>query len=160
MRYTVRQKGQGMKSRARIERSSAASRSQTRVFRLAWELLTGRAWWHAGVFFQATNGPSKRWRAHIKVAGYTKHLGSFATEEDAAQAYDNAARLYHKGKAILNFPSGDGGGRAEEETNDSSYEDEMEEDYDDDGSTSNTSSKGGSHKRVQPSQPLMIQTHA
>lgn len=51
-----------------------------------------------------TKSPSaKPWKAHIKVDGKKKHLGVFATEEEAAKAYDVAAKEYHMDGAILNF---------------------------------------------------------
>jgi hypothetical protein len=33
-----------------------------------------------------------------------RHLGTYVNEVDAALAYDQAAREYHKDKAQLNFP--------------------------------------------------------
>ena len=39
--------------------------------------------------YRLKSGPS--WRATIKVNGVARHLGAFASEEDAARAYDRAA---------------------------------------------------------------------
>ena len=46
---------------------------------------------------------STRWLAHIKVGDKYMHLGRFINEEDAAQAYDNAAIIHHGEFANLNF---------------------------------------------------------
>jgi hypothetical protein len=35
---------------------------------------------------------SQKWDARIKIAGKTKHLGTFLLEEDAARAYDKAEK--------------------------------------------------------------------
>jgi hypothetical protein len=37
----------------------------------------------------------KPWRAQIQAGGKIRHLGYFATEQEAAAAYDNAAREMH-----------------------------------------------------------------
>jgi hypothetical protein len=60
----------------------------------------------AGVCWHSQN---KKWAAQITADtgdGESKHrhLGSFVKEVDAALAYDQAAREYHKDKAKLNFP--------------------------------------------------------
>lgn len=44
------------------------------------------------------------WAVHIKANGKNKCVGYYGLEEQAARAYDKAAREYHKDKAILNFP--------------------------------------------------------
>ena len=46
----------------------------------------------------------KKWRASIKRNGAKIHLGFFSTAEEAALAYDQAARS-HGGVYILNFPA-------------------------------------------------------
>ncbi len=53
------------------------------------------------------------WRARIKVNGKFLSLGSFATSEAAAFAFDEAARQYQGEFASLNFPrDGERGARA------------------------------------------------
>lgn len=46
----------------------------------------------------------RKWRANICVNGKKRHLGYFENEEDAARAYDEAAKELHGEFAILNFP--------------------------------------------------------
>jgi len=45
----------------------------------------------------------RKWRAVIGYKEMHIHLGYFENEEDAAKAYDEAARLYHGEFAVLNF---------------------------------------------------------
>ena len=45
----------------------------------------------------------KKWRAAISYNGIYKHLGYFESEEEAARAYDAAAKIYHGEFATLNF---------------------------------------------------------
>jgi hypothetical protein len=47
---------------------------------------------------------SKPWEANIKVAGKLKYLGRFQTPEEAAKAYDSAARDMFGEFAHTNFP--------------------------------------------------------
>ena len=47
---------------------------------------------------------SNKWQAVIYYNGTRKHLGLFENQQDAAKAYDNAARIYHGEFAVLNFP--------------------------------------------------------
>ena len=44
------------------------------------------------------------WGASIRIDGKRVHLGSFASSEDAARAYDEAARREHGEFACVNFP--------------------------------------------------------
>ncbi len=44
-----------------------------------------------------------RWQARIRIGETVRYLGRFMTQEEAALCYDNAARVHHGPKAILNF---------------------------------------------------------
>jgi hypothetical protein len=59
---------------------------------------------YKGVGWDATRG---KWRAQIKAPGTPRYLGRFGSAEDAARAYDAAARQAFGAFAWLNFP-GDG----------------------------------------------------
>ena len=48
--------------------------------------------------------PTHSWQARIAAKGKVKWLGSFPSAEDAAKAYDAAARELHGSFAVLNFP--------------------------------------------------------
>lgn len=56
---------------------------------------------YKGVHFAKENG---KYRAAIKANHKYKHLGYFVNPEDAARAYDEAARFYFGEFACLNFP--------------------------------------------------------
>ena len=63
----------------------------------------GNMWGYRGVEWRAAK---KVFRARIEPPGQGrgKWLGSFATAEDAARAYDAAARQIYGDRAALNFP--------------------------------------------------------
>lgn len=46
----------------------------------------------------------KKWIARIKVGGIRRHIGSYSSENDAALAYDAAARELHGDFAKANMP--------------------------------------------------------
>lgn len=47
---------------------------------------------------------SGKWQGSIKYNGIRKHLGCYETQEEAARAYDEAAKIHHGRYAVLNFP--------------------------------------------------------
>jgi hypothetical protein len=49
--------------------------------------------------------PSGRWRAQVRINGRKQTLGCFGTKEEAAAAYDSAARLNHGVNAVCNYGS-------------------------------------------------------
>jgi hypothetical protein len=53
-----------------------------------------------------TSRTDRIWRARIRVDCKLIHLGRFSTEEEAARAYDEAARRLHGEFACVNFPIG------------------------------------------------------
>lgn len=47
---------------------------------------------------------SRKWKAQIRTNGSKRHVGMFGTPEEAARAYDEAAREFHGEFATVNFP--------------------------------------------------------
>ena len=58
---------------------------------------------YKGVYGRFKSDGSISWRAVIKKNNKIYNLGSFTTEEEAAQAYDTKAEELHGGYAVLNF---------------------------------------------------------
>ena len=54
--------------------------------------------------FRGVTRSRSRYQAQMRVNGENRYLGSFATPEAAARAYDATARVEHGDRAILNFP--------------------------------------------------------
>ena len=52
------------------------------------------------------DGPTERWRAQIQANGKHMYIGLFYSEQEAALAYDAAAKIHHGEFATLNFPQG------------------------------------------------------
>jgi hypothetical protein len=48
---------------------------------------------------------TKRWTAQINYGGKKQHIGSYDTKQEAALAYDTAAREHGEGKKKLNYES-------------------------------------------------------
>lgn len=57
---------------------------------------------YKGVFFVKWGKRIKRWKAAIQIENSQKHLGYFLTKEDAALAYNKAAKQYFGEFAYLN----------------------------------------------------------
>lgn len=64
---------------------------------------------YKGVCKDLSRGGRLTWRARIRVDLKLIHLGRFTVEEEAALAYDEAARRLHGEFACVNFPIGDEG---------------------------------------------------
>lgn len=68
----------------------------------SWNVRRPRDNWSG--FKGITRTPQHRWAAGIVVRGKGIHLGNYDTPDDAARAYDGAARHYFGEFARLNFP--------------------------------------------------------
>jgi hypothetical protein len=53
--------------------------------------------------YKGVSARGKKWRAQICVNGRRLDLGTFSTPEEAARAYDSAARLHFGDFARCNF---------------------------------------------------------
>jgi hypothetical protein len=90
-----------------------------------WNIVNGSSWKHLGLVKPprkphfnshwrlgkhgyrgiAYDSRSERWIAYIVHSGKRNHIGCFATKEDAARAYDSAARVKFGADAVVNFPT-------------------------------------------------------
>jgi hypothetical protein len=55
--------------------------------------------------FRGVFANRKRWGAQIYHGGKNHHIGCFATKQEAALAYDTAAREHDGGKKKMNYVS-------------------------------------------------------
>jgi hypothetical protein len=62
---------------------------------------------YKGVYFHKSRKGRKKWDAYINVNGKRIFLGTYQTQEEAAMAYDAAAKKYYGQFARLNFPRKD-----------------------------------------------------
>ncbi len=88
--------GDGLDNRR--ENIRICSQSQNNRNRLPNKNSTSR---FKGVSFKTEKG---KWQAQISIEHKGIFIGYYDTEVEAAKAYDNAARKYHKEFAYLNFP--------------------------------------------------------
>lgn len=90
---TDHRNGDGLDNRrANLRRATKAQNNRNRRKTIGYSKYKGVGW------------HENRWCAQIKVNGKKIHLGRFISEEDAARAYDAAARREFGEFAALNFP--------------------------------------------------------
>ena len=89
----------GVRADNRIENLRPASHRENSRNRKPYKSFSSR---HKGVHWRKCDS---RWISQIKYSkGKQKHLGSYTSEEEAARAYDKAARELFGEYAYLNFP--------------------------------------------------------
>jgi hypothetical protein len=54
--------------------------------------------------YRGVKANGRNWQSEIRVNGQGIYIGTYKTKVEAAQAYDLAAKKYHKDFANLNFP--------------------------------------------------------
>ena len=78
----------------------ATSASNCHNRRLTFNVKQNKTSKYKGVYWHK---PRNKWRARIVVNGKPKELGRFKQEEEAAKAYDLAAKEFYGEFAVLNF---------------------------------------------------------
>lgn len=92
-------------TRSNLRLVTPSQMAATQWTRAVWSRNTTKTSTFKGV--SRIEGRSRPWRATVSVNGKQEFLGYYAEEEEAAKAYDDAARRFFGGFARTNFELGD-----------------------------------------------------